>query len=146
MRPIEGITLLGGEPFEQAEALGDLAERVRALGFGVMTFSGYTIEELRAGTLTGASRLLDATDLLVDGRYDAARADTTRRWAGSTNQRFHFLSMRYAPGIELASPSEPSESQRAIEISIAPDGVISVNGWPDVVVPARWIQAKVDPR
>jgi anaerobic ribonucleoside-triphosphate reductase activating protein len=38
---IEGVTFLGGEPFEQAEALSDLGYRVRQVGLSVMTFTGY---------------------------------------------------------------------------------------------------------
>ena len=44
-----------------------------------------------------AARLLAATDLLVDGRYDASRRTLTRRYIGSDNQVLHFLSPRYTP-------------------------------------------------
>ena len=43
---VEGITLLGGEPFDQAAALATIAEAFRAAGLTVMTFSGYTLESL----------------------------------------------------------------------------------------------------
>src|SRR5688572_13495196 len=39
---IEGVTLLGGEPFAHAEGAAELAERVQAAGLSVMIFSGYT--------------------------------------------------------------------------------------------------------
>src|SRR5690606_14313327 len=42
---IEGLTFLGGEPFDQAEALGKLAHRIKDLGLTVMTFSGYLFED-----------------------------------------------------------------------------------------------------
>src|SRR5690625_955575 len=38
---IEGITFLGGEPFEQAKPLAELGRRAKKLGLSVMTFSGY---------------------------------------------------------------------------------------------------------
>src|SRR5687767_7992082 len=63
---IEGLTLLGGEPFDQAAALGRLAAGTRALGLSVMTFSGYTVEELRARSEAAVETLLRATDVLVD--------------------------------------------------------------------------------
>mgnify|MGYP000936656528 CR=1 FL=1 len=44
---IEGITLLGGEPFAHAEPAAALAAEARNLGLSVMVFSGYTIEHLR---------------------------------------------------------------------------------------------------
>jgi anaerobic ribonucleoside-triphosphate reductase activating protein len=126
---LEGITLLGGEPFDQAAALAEVARGARALGLSVMTFSGYLLEELRARSDAGANALLGATDVLVDGPYDASRPESVRRWAGSTNQRFHFLTDRYAPGIEQPGAGE---AQRAVEIEIAPDGELHIRGWPEL--------------
>jgi anaerobic ribonucleoside-triphosphate reductase activating protein len=122
---VEGVTLLGGEPFDQAPALARLARGARALGLSVMTFTGYRLEALRGRR--DAAALLAATDLLVDGRYDRARPERARRWTGSANQRFHFLTDRYAPGLERIPPGEPAER---VEISIAPDGAVAANGWP----------------
>ena len=53
---LEGVSLLGGEPGEQAEAVADFCERVRAGGLSVMLYSGYRLEELRARP--GATRLI----------------------------------------------------------------------------------------
>lgn len=126
---IEGVTLLGGEPFEQAEDLHPFARGVLELGLSLVVFSGYTLEELRT---QGASRpavldLLSAIDVLVDGRYDAARPETERLWAGSTNQRFHYLTGRYASPIERPGPDE---ALRAMEVRIGSDGRVTANGWP----------------
>jgi anaerobic ribonucleoside-triphosphate reductase activating protein len=125
---IEGVTLLGGEPFDQPEALAVLACQARAFGLSIMTFTGYRLEDLRGRGSKGADALLAATDLLVDGPYDAKRPETRRRWAGSTNQRFHFLSGRYSPGIEWPAPGEP---QRRIEMELTRDGSVRLRGWPE---------------
>lgn len=93
---IEGITLLGGEPFAHAVGAAVLARTARDLDLSVMVFSGYTIEELRQHTVPGTDELLHLADILVDGPYDRDRPDTTRRWVGSTNQRIHFLTPRYS--------------------------------------------------
>lgn len=90
---IEGVTVLGGEPLEQAAALAPFLRGVQALGLSTMVFTGYDLEHLRRSPQTDA--VLGATDLLVDGRYDRSRPDTTRRWIGSTNQRMHWLTDRY---------------------------------------------------
>ncbi len=124
---IEGVTLLGGEPFEQAAPLAAVARAVRALGLSVMTFSGYTLEELRAAKEPGVAALLAETDLLVDGRYDRERPERERRWAGSSNQRFHFLTERYQPGIERIHPGEPEDT---VELRIGNDGRVRMNGSP----------------
>ena len=125
---IEGVTLLGGEPFEQAAALAPLASGVRALGLSVLTFSGYRLEELRARQDSGVGALLAATDVLVDGRYEATRPEAERLWAGSTNQSFHYLTDRYTSAIERPPPGE---ALRTVEIRLGADGRLSQNGWPE---------------
>jgi anaerobic ribonucleoside-triphosphate reductase activating protein len=126
---LRGVTFLGGEPFEQADALAALAREARALGLSVWTFTGHVLEALRARGDAPTDALLDATDVLVDGPYDASRPDRTRRWVGSTNQRFHFLGGRDAPGCERP---EPGEVQRRIEIEVTPQGVVRLRGWPEL--------------
>jgi anaerobic ribonucleoside-triphosphate reductase activating protein len=124
--PLAGVSLLGGEPFAQALPLSILAEQVRAAGLGVMVYSGYTLAELEqqiAEDRAGVARLLAATDLLVDGRYQRELPDTTRRWIGSTNQRLHFLSSRH-------HPAQPEFAQgETIELRFH-DGELIINGWP----------------
>ncbi len=124
-RPIEGVTFLGGEPTEQAEGLSLLATRVREIGLSVMTFSGFTLAELRAKSDRHVDRLIDASDLLVDGRFAPQLPDSTRRWIGSSNQVMHFLSERY-------EQSDPQfESADTVEIRFGANG-LTVNGWPEV--------------
>lgn len=86
---LDGITLSGGEPFEQAEACGELARRVHAMKRNVMTYSGYTFEELLAGMedWPGWKTLLNETDILVDGRFVLARKSMLLKFRGSDNQR-----------------------------------------------------------
>ena len=129
---IEGVTLLGGEPFEQAQPLARFASAARRLGLSVMTFSGFSLEELRgfASDRAGVVELLVATDVLVDGRFDAALPERERRWAGSTNQRFHYFTDRYSPAIELPAAGEPCAT---VEVTLAPDGSLRANGWPALV-------------
>ena len=126
---IEGVTLLGGEPFEQAASLSAFASGVRALGLSVLAFSGYRIEELRGRYDRAIDALLLATDVLVDGGYEATWPETERLWVGSTNQRFHYLTDRYTAAIERPSPGEPL---RSVEVRLTPDGRLSLNGWPAV--------------
>lgn len=122
----EGITLLGGEPFEQADSLSIFAEMVRNQGMSVMTFTGYTLPVLqrRATNSEGISKLLAATDLLVDGPYVANQIDNQRPWVGSRNQQFHFLTDRYSE-LEDRLSSLPDR----LEIRIGSDGSVQLNGW-----------------
>lgn len=43
---LDGITLSGGEPFEQALECSILAKEVKKLGLNVITYTGYTFEEI----------------------------------------------------------------------------------------------------
>jgi anaerobic ribonucleoside-triphosphate reductase activating protein len=82
---LDGITLSGGEPFEQPEAFGELARRSKALGYHVMTYTGYTYETLIEKK--AELRLLENTDLLVDGKFEAAQKSLMLKFRGSKNQR-----------------------------------------------------------
>lgn len=122
---IEGVTFLGGEPLLQAKGLGLVAEIASSEGLTVMIFTGYTMSEIEAINLPGVGRLLQHTDVLVDGPYESTSPDGYRNWVGSTNQRFVYLSDRYDATIEQAHTAT-----REVEWRIAADGRISVNGWP----------------
>lgn len=120
---IEGITLLGGEPFAQAEAAMELAGFARGKGLSVMVFSGFTLPQLRAREDAATQGLLGRIDLLVDGPFVKTKPDRRRRWVGSTNQQVHFLTDRYSA--EDACWSQPN----TIELRWV-DGELHVNGFP----------------
>ena len=109
MYQIEGITLLGGEPFLQAEGLSQIAEFAQQLDLSVMVFTGYLLEELTETKFRGATQLIAATDVLVDGEYEIENIETVRNWVGSTNQRFHYLSEFYNAEIETRELSVTNE-------------------------------------
>ncbi len=122
---VEGVTFLGGEPFEQATGLGEFARRAKQRGLTVMVFSGYTLETIRGRD--GAAQLLEQIDLLVDGPYDQTRPEPRppegRRWIGSQNQVMHYLTSAYAE-------SDPRMREaNTIEIRVSKQGLL-INGWP----------------
>lgn len=120
---VEGVTFLGGEPFEQAEALAVLGRRLRDEGLSVVTFTGYTMEKIRRSTRAGWHELLGVTDLLIDGPFRRRELDLGRPWVGSSNQRYHFLTDRYR-SIEPELRSLPNR----LELRLYPDGRIEANG------------------
>lgn len=123
---IEGVTFLGGEPLLQAQGLAVVAQGAQSLGLSVMVFSGYTKSELDVMQLPGADQLLRYTDVLVDGPYEASLPEQRRRWVGSTNQQFHYLTARYDAQIE-----SDGEVECVIEVRLRTDGSVFVNGWPE---------------
>ena len=86
---IRGVTLSGGEPFAQAVALGVVAEAAKNRGLSVVTYTGYRFERLfEMGQQTPAIlKLLELTDILVDGPFEEARRDLGLAFRGSANQR-----------------------------------------------------------
>lgn len=86
---LDGITLSGGEPFEQAEGFAELARRAKELGLHIMAYTGYTYEEILAGCSQNGGResLLNETDILVDGRFVIEKKNILLRFRGSENQR-----------------------------------------------------------
>jgi anaerobic ribonucleoside-triphosphate reductase activating protein len=120
---IEGISLLGGEPFAHAAAGVEIARFAKSLGISVMIYTGYTLEQLRAQADPAVNELLTLTDLLVDGPYMRELPDSKRRWIGSTNQRIHFLTDRYS------AQDECWEQRNTLEVRLH-NGELSINGFP----------------
>lgn len=90
---IQGVTLLGGEPFEQAEALVELSKQLKKRRLSILAYSGWTIGELKEKG--GACwELVELCDLLIDGKYLQAKA-APLLWRGSTNQNIHFITDKY---------------------------------------------------
>ncbi|MBE5800677.1 MAG: anaerobic ribonucleoside-triphosphate reductase activating protein [Clostridiales bacterium] len=86
---LDGITLTGGEPFEQPEACAELARRAHEKGLNVWAFSGYTYEQLleKAEQQPAIGTLLDRCDVLVDGPFRQEERSLELRFRGSKNQR-----------------------------------------------------------
>ena len=82
---LDGITLTGGEPFEQPDACRILADAAHARGLNVWAYSGYTFEQLCA--VPEKRHLLEACDVLVDGPFLLAERSLDLRFRGSKNQR-----------------------------------------------------------
>ena len=123
---IEGVTFLGGEPFEQPEALAELSQKLQELDFSIMVFSGYTMAELKdekSSHYVSRLNFLSSIDLLVDGRYQQDNVDIDRPWVGSKNQEFHFLTERYSKETLFKSAKD------GLEITVLNSGEVQINGW-----------------
>lgn len=96
-RDIEGITISGGEPFLQAGPLAEMITQVREeKDVGVIIYSGFTYEQLLEMSCgaPGIRKLLECTDILIDGPY-RRELDDNRPYIGSSNQRILLLTDRY---------------------------------------------------
>lgn len=83
----DGVTLTGGDPFYQPVPCAVIAEGVKKLGLNVWTFTGYTWEQIMNSGNEDFMRLLKASDVLVDGRFEKDKRSLELKFKGSTNQR-----------------------------------------------------------
>ncbi|MCR5260512.1 MAG: radical SAM protein [Candidatus Gastranaerophilales bacterium] len=121
---IDGVTFLGGEPFEQVKALSVLAQKVQSIGLGIITFTGQNYDDLKQSDDKNLQELLKNTDLLIDGEFIEEKQDFSRAWVGSSNQRYIFLSGKY-------NEKMLSSYKNKIEVRINKDGTIFANGMGD---------------
>ena len=84
---LTGVTFSGGEPFCQPEPLLAIAKECHAHGLDVWSYSGYTLEELKAKHDPVIDELLGEIDVFVDGDYREDLRDLTLMFRGSSNQR-----------------------------------------------------------
>ncbi|MFQ5616794.1 MAG: 4Fe-4S single cluster domain-containing protein, partial [Anaerolineales bacterium] len=120
MTDAPAITISGGEPFEQADALVELVYRLRRGGAGhIILYTGYTWEELwsQVADLGTVLRVLEQVDILVDGRYDYRRDSAWMQYRGSANQRPIDLKATLASGEVVTFDDWDTP-----EIIIGPDG------------------------
>lgn len=121
---IEGITVSGGEPLQQAPSLLPFLQRVRTeTHLSVLLFSGYDWHDIRRRR--SAVLLLDYVDVLLAGRFQMRRR-LARGLLGSSNKTVHFLTSRYDHS-SLASIPEA-------EVLLEPDGTVLLSG----IDPLTW--------
>jgi len=79
---IMGVTILGGEPFQQDD---DLLNLLKKINKNIWIYSGYSYEEILKNE--ERKELLSYCDVLVDGPFIQAQRDFKLRFKGSRNQR-----------------------------------------------------------
>lgn len=131
----EGITISGGEPFLQAEALMRLIRGIKKRrDIGVIVYSGFTLDELKSDA--EKAPLLSEIDILIDGRY-IRELDDNRAYVGSSNQIIHYLSSRY----RLAGKTYYAVGKRRAEIKLTGTQAILI-GVPSHNVLKAWQDIK----
>lgn len=83
----DGLTLSGGEPFEQPEDCLLLAQGAHESGLNVWSYTGYLFEFLRDQGTEAQKALLREVDVLVDGPFLLEQRTLSLPWRGSRNQR-----------------------------------------------------------
>ena len=81
---VSGLTILGGEPFENTHGLISLLKKINT-NKSIWIYSGYTYEYLIKNYKT--LELLKLVDVLVDGPFIEGLKDLNLYYRGSRNQR-----------------------------------------------------------
>ena len=86
---LKGVTFSGGDPFEQAEEFAYMAKELKELGINIWCYTGYTFEYILNKKKDNRSweKLLKYIDVLVDGRFEENKKDSSLKFRGSSNQR-----------------------------------------------------------
>jgi len=89
----DGVTISGGEPFDQADALSDLIMTLKRnrTEWTAIVYSGYCLITLKKRE--SCCSLLENTDVLIDGPF-RSQIPPTNSLTGSGNQHIHFLSSK----------------------------------------------------
>lgn len=123
LKEIDGITISGGEPFDQVSELKELLQMAKKKNLNTLVYSGYTYKEL----LINAKDVLRLCDYLVDGPYKQ-EIPSKCRWAGSGNQRF----LELENGLIKNDLTECEEYSQTAEITINNEGDITITGFMNI--------------
>ncbi len=115
---IAGLTISGGEPFQQPDALLALVKAIRrTTGLSIIVFSGYRRDEIEQDAT--CAPVLKFIDVLVAGRYVPGK-HLGQGMRGSSNQALHFLTSRHG--------QDDFDGVPVAEITIGEDGTLSLSG------------------
>jgi anaerobic ribonucleoside-triphosphate reductase activating protein len=115
---LDGITLHGGEPLDQAKDLQEIVDVVKKHGKTVLLFTGYTYKELNE---TQRWIWLNS-DIVVSGRYDEAKRNIYLQFRGSTNQKVYVHQGKY-------KDYKIKDGQTVAILSFSEDGEMRVRGF-----------------
>jgi anaerobic ribonucleoside-triphosphate reductase activating protein len=116
---IDGVTITGGDPFEQSDSLLELLMLLKGLDLkkGIIVFTGFSIDEINKDFVM--RKCLDYLDVLIDGKFEQnLKVESGLR--GSSNQNIIYFSSKILPG----------EIEIDHEVEIGFDGTMFITGFP----------------
>jgi len=118
--PVEGVTLTGGEPLEQAEMASAFCQGIKDRSeLGIIILTGFTRHEIERDQ--EKARAVEHADMVIAGRYNP-RLRIARGLRGSSNKEYWARTRRYRPGDFAGVPE--------VELLVGPDGTLTVTGTP----------------
>ncbi len=83
----DGVTILGGEPFDQSGPIAEIVSRLNRQNLHITIYSGYTLETLITRKDSSTDYILTHSDLLIDGPFIYQASHKAGEYRGSRNQR-----------------------------------------------------------
>ena len=121
---IDGVSYSGGEPFDQSENLVELSSLIKNLGLNILSYTGYTLEQIENSDDAHKKELLKHIDILIDGPFMKDKPGNCG-FTGSTNQKIYFLNQ------DLLTNPKFDNFLNDTEIIINDSGIITITGFPD---------------
>lgn len=83
----DGVTIIGGEPFDQPKSVAELVARLKYAGFHLTIYSGYTIEQLIKLNDPATNYIITHIDVLIEGPFLLLEKMHAGEYKGSRNQK-----------------------------------------------------------
>ncbi len=87
----DGVTILGGEPFDQAGPVAELVSRLNRFNQQILVYSGNTLGTLIARHDPCVDYILTHIDVLIDGPFEQFLNAKPEEYRGSSNQQLYRL-------------------------------------------------------
>jgi len=120
---MDGITITGGEPLDQAEAILQLILKLKKENITSVVFTGYDETKIQSNPVR--RDIFQLADILIIGPFQEKLKNPFLRWRGSSNQTIIFNNPTYKQ--KYANISEINEC----EIHIDESGKLILTGFPD---------------
>jgi len=92
---VRGVSILGGEPFDQPAGLLETVTLIGELRLDIIVFTGYRMEQLKTMTHSAVHETLTRIDVLVDGPYIHEQRVENLYLRGSKNQKITLLTSAF---------------------------------------------------
>jgi len=135
---IEGITISGGEPLLQANALTTYLKMVQESGLSVIFYTGYSYEDILNRGSAVQKNILSYIDILIDGPFKK-ECSISFKLKGSKNQNYYFLSDRYS-SVDIDKYELSYLKNNSKEIFFSNNHTATIIGWNNDKIDQNLIQ------
>lgn len=115
---VEGITLHGGEPLDQADGLYPIVKELKDSGFTIILFTGYNKKELTLNQ----RKIWDLSDMIICGKFDLNKRNIYLQFRGSTNQRIIRRKGKY-------KHYQVKNGKTVATLTVGDDGILQIKGF-----------------